>query len=127
MGDREGAPAAAPRVSQMDARHKTTVRNAFRVPGGKPSTGTAPKTTARCTPRPVHRPGTANRPNPKRGWACPEVTPPRRREARLKPEFAHLYPPLKAGEWQSAAVMSERLVAWLLGTRKHGYLSSERV
>jgi hypothetical protein len=55
------------------------------------------------------------------------VTPPRRREARLKPEFAHLYPPLKAGEWQSAAVMSERLVAWLLGTRKHGYLSSERV
>jgi hypothetical protein len=55
------------------------------------------------------------------------VTTRTRREARLKREFAHLYPPLKAGEWGSAAVMAEKLVAWLLKTKQHGYLSSERV
>jgi hypothetical protein len=52
---------------------------------------------------------------------------PRRREARLKPEFAHLYPPLKAGEWESAAIMANRLIVWLLGKKNHGYHSSERV
>ena len=57
----------------------------------------------------------------------PRGDSPGRREARLKPEYAHLYPPLKAGKWQSASVVSGRLVAWLLGTRKHGYLLSERV
>jgi len=57
-------------------------------------------------------------------------TPPSRREARLKPEFAHLYPPLKAGQWESAATMADRLVAWLLGKKQKkqlGYVSSERV
>jgi len=56
-------------------------------------------------------------------------TPPSRREARLKLEFAHLYPPLKAGQWDSAATMADRLVAWLLGNKKkkQGYASSERV
>jgi hypothetical protein len=52
---------------------------------------------------------------------------PARREARLKPEYAHLYPPLQAGEWDSAAVMAERLIAWLLGQNQHGYLVSDRV
>ena len=52
---------------------------------------------------------------------------PSAREARLKPEFAHLYPPLKAGEWEQAAVMAEKLVAWLLNTKRHGYISSERL
>ena len=52
---------------------------------------------------------------------------PGRREARLKPEFAHLYPPLKAGQWEPAAVMAERLIAWLLGQSNHGYLVSDRV
>jgi hypothetical protein len=50
-----------------------------------------------------------------------------RREARLKPEFAHLYPPLKPGEWESAAVIAEKLVAWLLKTKQHGYVSAERL
>lgn len=55
------------------------------------------------------------------------MTSPRRREARLKPEFAHLYPPLEAGRWGSAAIMADRLIAWLLGKKKHGYMSSQRV
>ena len=57
----------------------------------------------------------------------PRGNAPTRREARLKPEFAHLYPPLKAGQWETAAVMAERLVAWLLGKKQHGYLVSDRV
>jgi hypothetical protein len=50
-----------------------------------------------------------------------------RREARLKREFAHLYPPLKPGEWESAAVMADKLVRWLMGKKKHGFVRSERV
>ena len=54
--------------------------------------------------------------------------PPCRREAQLKPEFAHLYPPLKAGQWESAAVMADKLVAWLLGKKRiKSDVSSERV
>jgi hypothetical protein len=52
---------------------------------------------------------------------------PGRREARLRPEFAALYPPLRAGQWESAALMTERLIAWLLQEEKHGLLVSERV
>ena len=55
------------------------------------------------------------------------VTTRTRREARLKPEFAHLYPPLKAGQWASAAAMANKLVAWLVGKKKHGYAPSERL
>jgi hypothetical protein len=37
------------------------------------------------------------------------------REARLQPEFAHLYPGIPAGEWLCAAVLADRvLAAWLL-------------
>jgi len=55
-------------------------------------------------------------------------TPPTRREARLKPEFAHLYPPLKASQWESAALMAGKLVSWLLGRKKkQGFVTSERV
>lgn len=36
------------------------------------------------------------------------------REARLKPEFAHLYPPLRANTWELAIIMTERLMAWHL-------------
>jgi hypothetical protein len=50
-----------------------------------------------------------------------------RREAKLKREFAHLYPPLEAGQWESAAVMANKLVAWLVGKKTHGYAASERV
>jgi hypothetical protein len=51
----------------------------------------------------------------------------RGREARLKPEFAHLYPPLVAGQWESAARMADRMVAWLLRQPNRGYVAPERV
>lgn len=38
-----------------------------------------------------------------------------RREARLRPEFARRYPYLQAGEWESAAVLADRVVASTLG------------
>ena len=40
---------------------------------------------------------------------------------------SHTYPPLKAEQWEPAAVMTDKLVAWLLGKKKQGYLASERV
>jgi hypothetical protein len=49
------------------------------------------------------------------------------REARLKPEFAHLYPSLEAGRWDSAAMMADRVVAWLLRQPHGGYISPDRV
>lgn len=36
------------------------------------------------------------------------------REARLKPQFAHLYPAITAGQWEPAAVLADRLVSWHL-------------
>jgi hypothetical protein len=38
-----------------------------------------------------------------------EFTP---REARLKPEFADLYPPLVAGLWETAAEMGAKVLLW---------------
>jgi hypothetical protein len=52
---------------------------------------------------------------------------PRRREARLKPEFAYLYPPLEPGRWASAALMADQVVAWLLRQPDRGYIAPERV
>jgi hypothetical protein len=49
-----------------------------------------------------------------------------RREARLKPEFAHLYPPIEASHWELADVISDRVLAWLLNTHS-GYVSVDRV
>jgi hypothetical protein len=34
-----------------------------------------------------------------------------RREARLRPEHAHLYPGIRAGMWEVAAVVVDRIVA----------------
>lgn len=34
-----------------------------------------------------------------------------RREARLRPEHASRYPDIRAGEWESAAVLSDRVMA----------------
>jgi hypothetical protein len=49
-----------------------------------------------------------------------------RRQARVRHEFAHLYPPLTEGQWEPAGVMADRMVAWLL--REHrGYVSPNRV
>jgi hypothetical protein len=36
------------------------------------------------------------------------------RHARLKPEFAELYPPLKADIWEPAAEMGARVLLWQL-------------
>jgi hypothetical protein len=38
-------------------------------------------------------------------------TPGNRREARLRPEYANLYPGVRAGEWESAAVLADRVLA----------------
>jgi hypothetical protein len=43
---------------------------------------------------------------------------PSHREARLKPEFAELYPPLDADQWIPAAVASARMLLWQ--TRQSG-------
>jgi hypothetical protein len=56
-----------------------------------------------------------------------EAGDPRLREARLKAEFAHLYPPVEAGRWESAALMADRVVAWLLRQPDRGYVAPERV
>ena len=34
------------------------------------------------------------------------------REARLKQEFANLYPPLEAGQWETAAEMGAKVLLW---------------
>jgi hypothetical protein len=49
-----------------------------------------------------------------------------RREARLRPEFAGLYPYLKAGEWESAAVLTDRVVASTLGRPDGMFITGER-
>jgi hypothetical protein len=49
------------------------------------------------------------------------------REARLKAEFAHLYPPLDPGRWEPAAAMADRIVAWLLRQPDRGYMAPQRV
>jgi hypothetical protein len=49
-----------------------------------------------------------------------------RREARLKPEFAQLYPPIEASRWELAGVIADRVLAWLLNTHS-GYVSVDRV
>ena len=36
------------------------------------------------------------------------------RQARLKPEFAGLYPPLTPGVWEPAAEMGARVLLWQL-------------
>ena len=49
------------------------------------------------------------------------------REARLKPEYAHLYPPLQPDRWLPAALMADQVVAWLLRQPGKGFVAPERV
>jgi CheY-like chemotaxis protein len=49
-----------------------------------------------------------------------------RREARLRTEFAHLYPPLDAGHWELAGAIAGRQLAWLLQAER-GRVSVDRV
>jgi hypothetical protein len=39
------------------------------------------------------------------------------RDARLRPEFAQSYPSLTPGVWESASVLTEKVIAWRL---QHG-------
>ena len=49
-----------------------------------------------------------------------------RREARLKPEYAYLYPGLAAGAWESAAVLADKVMALRLLRPNLGFLLSDR-
>jgi hypothetical protein len=49
------------------------------------------------------------------------------REARLKPEFAHLYPSITAGHWDPAAFLADRVVSWLLRNPKGGFIATDRI
>jgi hypothetical protein len=50
-----------------------------------------------------------------------------RREARLRPEYAHLYPMLKPGEWDSAAATAEKVAATRLLQLEDAYVLHDRV
>ena len=51
----------------------------------------------------------------------------RGREVRLRQEYARLYPFLTPGVWQSAAVVTEKVVSWRLEQPAARALSWERV
>ncbi|MBA3584115.1 MAG: hypothetical protein H0W36_06230 [Gemmatimonadetes bacterium] len=48
------------------------------------------------------------------------------REARLRPEFAHHYPYLTPERWESAAVLTDRIVAHVLGRPLGRFIAAER-
>ena len=48
------------------------------------------------------------------------------REARLRPEYAALYPYLAAGEWQPAALATDRVIANILGRPDGRFITGER-
>ena len=50
------------------------------------------------------------------------------REARLRPDYAYIYPPdLMRAEWEPAARVAERVLEWLLGRRDPDSPPLERV
>lgn len=50
-----------------------------------------------------------------------------KREARLRPEFAHLYPALLADQWESAAILTDRMVAWYLHQASPRFIATDRI
>jgi hypothetical protein len=56
-----------------------------------------------------------------------EAHSPAEREARLRPEFAALYPGLPAGEWHRAALLTDIVWARLLEHGKAAFQLRERV
>jgi hypothetical protein len=50
-----------------------------------------------------------------------------RREARLRPESAHVYPSIAPDRWDLAAVMADRVVAWLLRRPNPGWVATDRI
>jgi hypothetical protein len=53
-------------------------------------------------------------------------TQPEVREARLRPEFAALYPGLEPGAWQDAVALAEQMLTEHLLRPSPGYMLSER-
>jgi hypothetical protein len=49
------------------------------------------------------------------------------REARLRPEFAYTYPPLTPDVWESATVITEKVIAWRLQHGMGGLFGWDRV
>ena len=49
------------------------------------------------------------------------------REARLRPEFAQLYPGVEPGTWQDAAALSEQMLSGHVLRPSPGYMLSDRV
>ena len=52
---------------------------------------------------------------------------PEAREARLRPEFASLYPGLEPGTWQDAADLGDQMLSEHLLQPSPGYMLSERI
>jgi hypothetical protein len=52
---------------------------------------------------------------------------PEGREARLRPEFAALYPGLEPGVWQDAGSIAEQMLTEHLMRPSPGYMLSDRV
>ena len=52
---------------------------------------------------------------------------PGEREARLRPEFAALYPGLEPGTWQDALGLAEQILSEHLRRPSPGYMLSDRV
>lgn len=50
-----------------------------------------------------------------------------RREARLKLEYAHLYPGVEPGVWESAGVLADRVLSARLLRPSNGFILSDRV
>jgi hypothetical protein len=49
-----------------------------------------------------------------------------RREARLKVEYAHLYPGVESGVWESAGVLADRVLSARLLRPSNGFILSDR-
>jgi hypothetical protein len=49
------------------------------------------------------------------------------REARLRPEFAQSYPPLTPDVWESATVVTQKVIAWRLQYGLGGLFRWDRV
>jgi hypothetical protein len=50
-----------------------------------------------------------------------------RREARLRPGYAHLYPMLEPGQWESAASTADKVAATRLLQLEDAYVLHDRV
>jgi|1185.fasta_scaffold700931_1 hypothetical protein len=48
------------------------------------------------------------------------------REARLRPEYRQLYPYMVPGKWEPAAVVTDRVVAHILGRPDGRFITGER-